>query len=570
MERAAFSQQLEKVVLTLCEDAATPRALTVSLLLRAREYEQLLQLKIDPHHYLDAPATAEKLFWDTQVTDLVRKLEINLGRDLSSECWEAFLDDERTNARTNVRFRRLLDGCINPSEMPQVTLLAEIQRQVRRILGPAPKALDLARFGKGGTFDDVGHHTTIPDKMSSRPTVYKSAECLLNIWHENAWSRALVDAYAWKSRPKTVRGNRFGTVKKTALVRRGIASEASISGYYQLAVGTEMRHRLRRRVRIDLDRAQPWHRDLARVSSMSRSHASVDLSSASNLNARLMVRAALALCPEWLDLLETLRAPLVRAPHGVPQKGKWYYLEMFSSMGNGFTFELETVIFLACCLAVAKLEGHDYEPGVDIFVYGDDILVPTEIAPTVISALQWLGHKPNQRKTFLTGHFRESCGGDYFCGTPVRAHFQKIDPTCPSHWIAFANGLRRVARDPRACPSRWHKMRRTWRRCLDQLPNDIRKLRGPPSLGDSVIHDDTGWVLRESSPWIYEILGLVPMPLVLGWEHWHADVVFAASLYGCQSSGVTPRANGEDVIIGHRKAWMACIEARPGITGHVQ
>lgn len=567
---STFSQQLEKVFLTLCEDAATPRALTASLLYRAGEYEQLLQLKLDPNHYLDCPIEAERLFWDSQVTDFLRKLEIDLGRDLRTECWEAFLSDEGTNARTNVRFRRLMDGPISPSDQPQVTLLMEIQRQVRRILGPAPKSLDLARFGKGGTFGDVGCYTTIPDKMSSRPTVYAQSRDFLSIWHANAWSRSLTKAYAWKSSPRTVRGNRFGTVSKTALVRRGIASEASISGYYQLAVGTEMRRSLRRRAGINLDVAQDWHRSLVREASVTQSHASIDLSSASNLNARIAVRACLALCPEWLALLESLRAPCIRGPEARGKAEKWYYLEMFSSMGNGFTFELETVLFLATCLAVSALEGHDYLPGVDIFVYGDDILVPKEIAPTVMKALGWLGHKPNDRKTFLTGHFRESCGSDFFCGKPVRAHFQKKDPNHPSEWISLANGLRRVSKVSGACPTRWNKMRRTWRRCLDQLPNHIRKLKGPSTLGDSVIHDDAGWSLRESSPWIYEVKALIPVPVKLGWEHWHADVVFAACLYGCQSTGVTPRLNGEDQISGYRIGWLSCVEARPGITGHFQ
>lgn len=533
-----FCQQLKKVVLALCETAATPRAITVFMLLDAGEYDQLFTLKLDPCLTYVAPPRnfpsrkpgfpfndPEKVFWDYQVTELVRKLEFDIGRDLVTEAWEGFCDDEQTNARTNVRFQRLLNGPHSPSSLVQLRFLEAVQDRVRWILGPPPTGFAEARFGKGGTIEDIGVYTTIPDKMSSRPTVYSQTRDFLPLWYESAWGRELHVTYTWKGDPKTVRGNRFGTVAKDATKRRGIASESSISGFFQLSVGRSIRAALRSRTRIDLGCAQDVHRALVKRASQDGSLASIDLSSASNLNAAYAVRAFLAKVPGWLTLLEALRAPLTLGPK--PGGGKaWRHLQMFSSMGNGFTFELETVIFLAICLAAGDVEGRQLEPGVDVFVYGDDILVPTDMAQKVLMYLAWAGHKPNQRKTFTSGYFRESCGADYLNGVAIRPHFQTSFPTDPQQWISFANGLRRAAKQDGASQLRWEKMRHVWRIILGYIPSHIRALKGPAVLGDVVIHDDRDWTLRckPGCPYVWEVKALLPIPFLLDWKHWHANI----------------------------------------------
>jgi len=105
-------------------------------------------------------------------------------------------------------------------------------------------------------------------------------------------------------------------------------------------------------------------------------------------------------------------------------KGQWHVLEKFSSMGNGYTFELETVIFSAITAAVHEMvTGEAAKLHQNVFVYGDDIICKTDVSLDVIAALRWFGFSLNERKSFVSGPFRESCGGDYFNGVPVRAHF---------------------------------------------------------------------------------------------------------------------------------------------------
>ena len=43
-----LSSDLERVIFALCEDTDTPRALSVLLLIKHKEYRQLIDLVVDP------------------------------------------------------------------------------------------------------------------------------------------------------------------------------------------------------------------------------------------------------------------------------------------------------------------------------------------------------------------------------------------------------------------------------------------------------------------------------------------------------------------------------------------
>jgi hypothetical protein len=102
-------------------------------------------------------------------------------------------------------------------------------------------------------------------------------------------------------------------------------------------------------------------------------------------------------------------------------------LQSAATMGNSMTFWLESVVFLAITRAACKwqrifesvAEGVDDEP--TISVYGDDIIVDTQYAPTVIEWLERLGFIVNVDKSFFSPdtRYRESCGEEYLNGTCV-------------------------------------------------------------------------------------------------------------------------------------------------------
>jgi hypothetical protein len=81
-------------------------------------------------------------------------------------------------------------------------------------------------------------------------------------------------------------------------------------------------------------------------------------------------------------------------------------------MGNGFTFELESLIFFA-------IASCSCDAGI-VSVYGDDIIVPSQYATDVMKNLEMCGFSLNWDKSFIDGPFRESCGGDYFEGFDIR------------------------------------------------------------------------------------------------------------------------------------------------------
>jgi hypothetical protein len=91
-------------------------------------------------------------------------------------------------------------------------------------------------------------------------------------------------------------------------------------------------------------------------------------------------------------------------------------------MGNGFTFELESLIFFALCYGV-KTEVEAREA--IISVYGDDIIVSNCMTPLLLTILRDVGFEVNVDKTFTEGYFYESCGRHFFKNEEVTPVFQK-------------------------------------------------------------------------------------------------------------------------------------------------
>lgn len=208
---------------------------------------------------------------------------------------------------------------------------------------------------------------------------------------------------------RVVPGNIFFTVPKNAETDRGACKEPDWNMFFQKGIGDYIRACLKR-VGCDLD-DQTQNQRLAHLGSIDGSLATIDLSAASDSNSISLVER---IVPAGLyRVLDDLRSPCTKLPDG-----SLYETNMFSSMGNGFTFELETLLFLSLARAITSLFRI---PG-KINVYGDDIIVPTAAVPMLLDLLGFCGHRPNISKTFYTGFFRESCGKHYYHGhdvTPV-------------------------------------------------------------------------------------------------------------------------------------------------------
>ncbi len=535
----------DTVVQAMCEDIATPVALGVYLRIKHRCWDEIAVMAVSPFDYLDA----ESYFADRIVVDMLRKdASLPTTVDRKAAAVRNFWASEGSCFRANERLSPYLEGKTHPSCDSAIDSFIRVCRKnVRLLLGSRPPASLRGRFGPGSTFGDRGLYTSLPDKMQSQPTVNNGGTSWLQTWSLTAWGKACAAA---KRDEVIVRGNRFLTVPKDCRKDRGIAVEPSINVFYQLAFGKAMRRRLEC-VGVYLDHAQDNHKQVACEASKEGHFATIDLSNASDTVCYNLVK--LLLPGEWFEGLDSLRSShTLMGDH-------WVKLEKFSSMGNGYTFELETIIFAAICCSVLEVNGIEAVYGQNVMTFGDDIIVPTSQAQNVLAALKFLGFEPNREKSFVDGPFRESCGGDYFLGADVRPHYIKEDVTEPQHLIALANGLWRLRK--KAVGVRLQRALSKARfKVLDALPTRVRALRGPEQLGDIVIADDESFwrpSIRHCIRYFHAYLPVRKDPV--SWKYFDADVVLASALYlaGSRadsrddiSKGVSSRDSVEGYKIG--------------------
>jgi len=224
--------------------------------------------------------------------------------------------------------------------------------------------------------------------------------------------------------------------------------------------------------RIGIDLAEQDHnRERAKIGSVTGEWATIDLSSASDSIATEFVRELLP--PEWFELLNSTRSLNYLV------NGNKTRFHKFCSMGNGFCFPLETLLFSAICHAAGA-----GEPGKDFLVYGDDIIVRTEHVEKLLHLLSYCGFTPNSKKTFYNGSFRESCGADWFAGEDVRPYTldHKLDSV--QNIFKFLNLSRRSFRTELF----FREIRSS---VLHMLPRNLRLFRPQRGPADSGI-DMTG------------------------------------------------------------------------------
>lgn len=553
----ALSRDVKDVALALCDGLSGPLSPAIKSCVEEERWLDLLAIEVSPDMYWDS----ESYFNDVACISFLRKYEpLPTGIDRKKVATDAFFEAELTCYRTNQRLLPFIHGTFGPEDEAAAAFIAVVRKEVEGIIGSRPprRRVDLpngmsmrvdypGRFGPGSTFGDKGCLTTIPDKMSSSPTLTRDAWPFLFPWSGTLWGSACA------SRGEslvTVRGNRFSTVPKDCTKFRGICIEPSINLFYQLAFGQAMKDRLKSKG-LHLKTAPDLHKLIARESSISGKYATIDLSQASdNLSSSLV---KLVIPPMWFEPLNDLRSPYTEIVHAGVVKN--VLLEKFSSMGNGYTFELETAIFMAICKAVYTVHGQKSYMSKNVFVFGDDIIVEAALAKDVLAALRFFGFKPNEKKTFLSGPFRESCGGDYFEGVDVRPYFLKELPSEPQDYIAMANGIRGMALKEHTFRNRWSDVRRAWFVALDSVPSNIRRCRGPKSLGDLVIHDEPEfWTTRTRSSIRYIKVWRPARFKKVGWDHFADDVVLAGACYGVPwgDGGVIPR----DSVAGFKQGWV--------------
>jgi hypothetical protein len=228
-----------------------------------------------------------------------------------------------------------------------------------------------------------------------------------------------------------VPGNVMFTVPKKTDIDRVACKEPDLNMFIQKGIGNHISDCLLR-VGINLN-DQSINRSLARVGSITQELVTFDLSSASDSVTTDLVWLLLPEC--WYTLLDSVRSPVTIID------GEEHRNHMFSSMGNGFTFELESLIFLALTQAICYFRG---ARGV-VSVYGDDIICPKGISTYLPYVFQYVGFSVNLEKSCTEGDFRESCGGHYKNGVDITPFYVKAPLSTLVDVIHVANKLREWA-----------------------------------------------------------------------------------------------------------------------------
>lgn len=444
-----------KTVQRLAAIVNTPRALTVYLLIQAGEWEQLIGLDTDPLNYQDVSNFAD----DYLVSEILKKSpNIPLGVDRVERALDAFYSAELQCLESN---ERMLTAKPPSWEV-------RFRREIARILGPLTSdvlesIVDNAKHGPGASTGVRGVSSTISDKFDNKLHLTESLiPFFRSILGERWWEHQ-------RSFKQVVVGNKFTSVPKNAKTDRGICVEPTLNMYVQLGVGAVLRRRLGY-FGVDLNTQEHNQRLAARAHKDGL--ATIDLAQASDTVCwGLLFR----FFPErWQELFFLLRSEFTTL-----LDGRVIELEKISSMGNGFTFELESLIFSALVRTFVP-EDELY----DTAVFGDDIILPSGYAQSLIDALSFLGLRVNATKSFLAGSFFESCGADYFHGVNVRPFYLRGAKEGIPYALQIANALRVYSR--RRCGGHFcdSRFRPVWSSLVAKLPSTWRRCQVPIEFGD--------------------------------------------------------------------------------------
>lgn len=451
------------------EEIDTPKSLATWLLIKYKEYDQVAQgLPIDALDYNDVDSFAK----DYQAVKLLTKADfLPTTFDRKAVALVRFESAELQCKETNARWRSVYyDGRVLPD--PDVDRIVSMTRHlIHKILGPFParRLLSRCKWGPGATTSIRNPRTSVYEKYLEPLT--GSGPCLTQ------FAALMEQVSLWKSFQRDYVGvcvdNKVVFVPKDAKTLRGIAIEPSFDTWIQLGIGGLMRDRLAL-YGVNLD-SQETNRDLARYGSLTGKVATVDLVMASDTAAKLVIDSQFP--ADWLVAMKSCRSTGWRAG------GNSGTYHKFSSMGNGYTFEMETVLFYAIARSIAEDMSL---PSWEVNVFGDDITIGVEGVPLLTKVLSFFGFTVNTSKSYSAGPFRESCGKDYFLGHNVRPYFMRSMLRDVHDLMKTHNGF-----------LRGHVKLQATARYVRRFAAPDEVLYGPTTLGDTVFYSPVprGWFI---------------------------------------------------------------------------
>jgi len=216
--------------------------------------------------------------------------------------------------------------------------------------------------------------------------------------------------------------SRFKFVHKKVGKARGICIEENETQWFQQALKGALYNYIEKHP-ITAGRIcftdQSVNQKLALVSSVTRSHATIDMEDASDRVSRDLVMSLFRDLPDLLEMLDSCSTRFIKLPREL-YKGPPMLVHKYAPMGSGLCFPVMAIVHFALIRAITTMatsvQKKDSE---DIYVYGDDIIVPTSLIPAIYDWLPMFGMKLNFNKSFFRSHFRESCGVHAYKGVDI-------------------------------------------------------------------------------------------------------------------------------------------------------
>lgn len=431
-------------------------------------------------------------------------------------------------------------------------VLGEAKTLIDRFFYPTVDPLDrnfilnlhdiCANLGLGNGANIGAPDTTLYSKLSlsnmsatspALHTLYGAAISSNPLWSGMEHSRSK------KFGKKIVTGSRLSFVPKTTEISRSICTEPVLNMLFQKGIAHCIERRLIEVFGIDLSQQADKNRELARVGSLSGKFGTIDLSSASD-------SLSLSLCKYILPSRVYDLLCLTRCPRTILPDGREIDLHMVSSMGNAFTFPLQTMIFASIVYGVYRAYGFVYlKPSRDacgnFAVFGDDIIVLDRAYARVVKMLSLLGFSVNVDKSFNEGTFRESCGSDFYMGHNVRGVYLKrlrdandcysainrLVRWCATHGVLLPRLVKYLVSKVRFLPIPFDEM-------------DDSGIKVPESfLNKRIYHKDTGAIMYRFSKLTDNTVTLLPKkgePKLRNWD-FNPDGLLLAFLAGSIRNG---------------------------------
>lgn len=381
-------------------------------------------------HFNEWPGITVKQFACIQLlNNVLKKFEGATAADAESKAAALFIE-------MNDRCKDFSDVCReNSSELESMAIdyaLYELQSFFTDDDGyallNAPRILSQLGVGPGASVGTSGNSHF--HKFFGGPISCTSAGLARLIADELATNNpSLAEAEKVRSRffgdVRIVLGNVLSFAYKNTTIARVICTEPSENMKFQKGAQSVLELQLRKRFGIDFSVQPQKNALLCRIGSVNQEFDSTDLRSASDCVAYMLLKRYIP--SGSFGWLNASRSPGTTLPDGT-----YVPLHMMSSMGNAFTFPLQTALFSCIVIGCYKALGIDVvyprggAPGLggslgNFGVFGDDIVTVASATSLVHRILARFGFLVNYNKSFSDGDFRESCGSDYKSGHDVRA-----------------------------------------------------------------------------------------------------------------------------------------------------